>query len=144
LFGQNDNFDLRSSHVLPALIRKISYAKRKKLKKIILWGSGTPKREFLYVDDLSEAILFVIKKKFKDHIINVGSGEEISIKNLAMLIAKKLNYKGKIIFDTSKPDGVKRRIVNSEKLFKRGWKPKFNLNLGIDQTIKFFNKHYGN
>ena len=144
LFGQNDNFDLKSSHVLPALIRKIYFAKKKRLKNIYLWGTGNPKREFLYVDDLAEAIFFTIKNNLKNHIINVGSGEEISIKKLAKLIAKKINYKGKILFDIKKPDGVKRRIVDSSILFKNGWKPKIDISSGIDKTIKFFKEKYDN
>ncbi len=144
LFGQNDNFDLKSSHVLPALIRKIYFAKKKRLKNIYLWGTGNPKREFLYVDDLADAIFFTIKKNLKHHIINVGSGEEISIKKLAKLIAKKINYKGKISFDIKKPDGVKRRIVDSSILFKSGWRPKIDISCGIDKTIKFFKEKYDN
>lgn len=144
LFGQNDNFDLKSSHVLPALIRKIYLAKKKRLKNIYLWGTGNPKREFLYVDDLAEAIFFTIKNNLKNHIINVGSGEEISIKKLAKLIAKKINYKGKILFDIKKPDGVKRRIVDSSILFKNGWRPKIDISSGIDKTIQFYKEKYDN
>ncbi len=142
LYGYNDNFNLESSHVLPALIRKFHQAKINKKNYVEIWGTGKAKREFMFVDDLADAIKFLIKRKFKYNIINIGSGEEISIKKLAEKIKNITGYKGKIIFNKNYPDGTPRRIVSSEKINKMGWKSKIKLNDGIKLTYKYFLKNY--
>ncbi len=147
LYGQNDNYDSLNSHVIAALIRKIVLAKQKNKKSFIVWGTGKPKREFLHVDDLADAtvkIMNLSKSKYnkvvgeKFPFINVGSGSEISIKDLAKLISKIVGFKGKIIFDKSKPDGTYRKLMDNKKLRKIKWKPKISLSSGIKKTIKDF------
>lgn len=138
LFGPNDNFDLKTSHVLPAMIRKFHDAKVNKESKIVLWGSGSPLREFLYVDDLAEAVLFAIENKLSKPIYNIGSGTDLSINDLSKLIKKCIGYRGKIIWDNSMPDGTPRKLLDSSKFNKIGWKPKINLKKGIDLTYKWY------
>jgi GDP-L-fucose synthase len=138
LYGPNDNYDNSSSHVLASLIKKIHLAKLKMEKKIIIFGDGKPLREFLYVDDLASSIILLIHKKIENSIINVGSSEEISIIDLAKLISKILNYKVDFIFDKKKPNGTPRKILNSHKIRKLGWKPKYNLKSGIKKSYKHF------
>ncbi len=142
LYGYNDNFNLKSSHVLPALIRKFHEAKINKKKSVEIWGTGKATREFMFVDDLASAIKFLISKKFKMDVINVGSGEEISIKKLAEKIKSIIEYDGKIIFNTKYPDGTPRRIVSSKKINQLGWKSKIKLNDGIKLTYNYFLKNY--
>lgn len=142
LYGFGDNFDLKSSHVLPALIRKFYTAKKMNKKFVEIWGSGKAKREFLFVDDLAKAVSFILNKKFKYSEINVGSGEEISIKQLALKISKVAGYKGKIRFNTSMPDGTPRRIVDNKRLKSLGWKPDINLDHGIKMTYDYYVKNY--
>ena len=142
LYGYNDNFNLKSSHVLPALIRKFHEAKINKKKSVEIWGTGQATREFMFVDDLASAIKFLISKKFKMDVINVGSGEEISIKKLAEKIKSIIGYDGKIIFNTKYPDGTPRRIVSSKKINQLGWKSKIKLNNGIKLTYNYFLKNY--
>ena len=139
LYGEGDNFDLNSSHVLPALVKKFYLAKKKNLKTVEVWGSGNVQREFLNVDDLAEAIFFVIKKKVKDDYINVGGGDHISIKKLALLVKKTVGYKGDLIFNKKYPDGVKRRKIDSSKIKKIGWRPKIRLDTGIKEYCKYYN-----
>ena len=147
LYGQNDNYDNLNSHVLAALIKKIILAKKQNKKSFIVWGTGKPKREFLHVDDLANAtvkIMNLSKKKYnkiageKFPFINVGSGTDISIKDLAKLICKIVGFKGKMIFDKSKPDGTYRKLMDNKKLKKIKWKPKISLNVGIKRTISDF------
>ena len=147
LYGQNDNYDSLNSHVLAALIKKIVLAKKQNKKSFIVWGTGRPRREFLYVDDLADAtvkIMNLSKKKYnkvageKFPFINVGSGSDISVKDLAKLISKIVEFKGKIIFDKSKPDGTFRKLMDNTKLRKIKWKPKISLNSGIKKTIEDF------
>ena len=140
LYGYNDNFDLKSSHVLPALINKFHHAKINNKKFVEIWGSGKAKREFLFVDDLADAIFYILKHYKKNEFLNVGSGQEISIKALALMIKKIVGYKGKIIFNKNMPDGTPRRIVSNNKLKKLGWKSKTALALGIHKTYNFFKK----
>ena len=142
LYGYNDNFNLKSSHVLPALIRKFHEAKINKKKSVEIWGTGKATREFMFVDDLASAIKFLISKKFKMDVINVGSGEEISIKKLAEKIKSIIGYDGKIIFNTKYPDGTPRRVVSSKKINQLGWKSKIKLNDGIKLTYTYFLKNY--
>ena len=147
LYGQNDNYDSLNSHVLAALIKKIVLARKQNKNSFIVWGTGKPKREFLHVDDLADAtvkIMNLSKSKYNKVVgekfpyINVGSGSEISIKDLAKLIAKIVGFKGKIIFDKSKPDGTYRKLMDNKKLRKIKWKPKISLNSGIKKTIEDF------
>ncbi len=136
LYGQNDNYDLAKSHVLPALLRKIHTAKIKSIPAVEIWGSGTPMREFLHVDDLAEACLFLMENYSEPELINIGTGTDISIKDLAMLIMKVANYKGEIKFDSTKPDGTPRKLMDVNKLLALGWKPKISLEDGIRMVYK--------
>ena len=138
LYGPNDNFDLKESHVLPALIRKIYEGKIHNKPKVEIWGTGNPIREFLYVDDLSSAIDFIISNEVNNDLLNVGSGEEISIKDLSEKIKKIIDFNGELVFDDSKPDGNPRKLLDSTKIFELGWKPKIKLEEGIDKTYKWF------
>ncbi len=140
LYGEGDNFDLRSSHVLPALVKKFTLAKKKKKNFVEVWGSGNVRREFLNVSDLAEAIYFLIKKNIKEDYINIGSGEDISIKKLSYLIKKVVNYQGKIIFNVKFPDGVKKRKINSSIIKKLGWKPKIKLKNGLQKYCKYYSE----
>ena len=138
LYGEGDNFDLKSSHVLPALVKKFIRAKKNKKKIVEIWGSGKVRREFLNVEDLADAVNFLLKKKIKNDYINIGSGEDISIKALAYLIKKIINYNGKIIFNKKYPDGVKVRKVNSSIIKGLGWKPKINLKKGLIKYCDYY------
>ena len=139
LYGEGDNFDLNSSHVLPALVKKFYHAQSRNLKNVEVWGTGNVQREILNVEDLAEAIFFVLKKRIKDDYINVGGGDHISIKKLALLIKKTVGYNGNLIFNKKYPDGVKRRKVDSGKIKKIGWKPKIKLAIGIKDYCKYYN-----
>lgn len=148
LYGPNDNFDLQTSHVLPALIRKIHEAKVTGAKSITAWGTGMPRREFLYVDDLANACVFLMNlpnaqyqtllHEDKPPIINVGCGEDISIKELVELIKEVIGYQGKVIWDTSKPDGTMRKVLEIGQLPNLGWQPKVALKSGIAQAYQAF------
>jgi GDP-L-fucose synthase len=140
LYGTNDNYHPENSHVFPALIRKITLAKLNNDPSISIWGSGNPKREFMHVDDLADAAVFLIEKYNEQNIINVGWGEDLSIKELALLIARKLNYNGSLIFDTTKPDGTPRKLLDTNKITKLGWKPKISLSEGVEKTIDEFTR----
>ena len=140
LYGPGDNYNLETSHVLPAMIRKFYEAKQNKSDSVLLWGSGTPLREFLHVDDLAQAVILNLSLESSNSIYNVGSSEEISIKNLAIKIQKIIGYKGEIIWDQSKPDGTPRKLLNSSFISQLGWKPKINLDEGIKMTYKDFLK----
>ncbi len=134
LYGPNDNFDYETSHVLPALLRKFHDAKRQNLPHVTIWGSGKPLREFLYIDDLADALLFLMENYDDEEHINVGSGEEVSISALAGIIADVVGYKGKIIYDKTKPDGTPRKLLDVSKLTKSGWKVSTSLREGIEMT----------
>ena len=140
LYGPNDNYDLQNSHVLPALIRKFHEAKLKGNSEVLLWGTGSPLREFLHVDDLASAILFSIENDLDAHLLNVGSGEEISIKDLASKIQKIIGHSGPIIWDVSKPNGTPRKLLDCNKLHLLGWKSKIGLENGISETYSNFLK----
>ena len=142
LYGENDNFNLLSSHVMPALIKKFHIAKINKLKTVEVWGTGNVKREFLHVDDLADAILFLLKKKTSYDFVNVGGGGYISIKDLAKKIKKITKYEGKIIFNTKYPDGVIHRKMNLQRMNNLGWKAKINLDDGLLSYYKSFKKIY--
>ncbi len=138
LYGPYDNFDLESSHVLPALLRKVHEAKLTQSKNIMVWGSGTPLREFLHVDDMAAACLFVIQKAdFKD-MVNIGSGQEVTIRQLAELICEVVGYQGDIVYDTSKPDGTPRKLLDASRLTQLGWKARISLKEGLQQTYQWF------
>ena len=140
LYGINDNFNIENSHVLPALLRKFVEAKNKNEKNVTVWGTGTPLREFLYVDDLSEACLFLMLHYNEESTINVGTGVEISIKELAETIKEKVGFKGNLVFDTTKPDGTPRKLLDVSKINKLGWKHKIDLEDGIQKTIEWLNQ----
>ena len=137
LYGPGDNFDLKSSHVLPAMIRKFHDAKENNLD-VNLWGTGTPKREFLYVDDLSNAIILALENKLEESIYNVGSGSEVSIKELAEITQKTIGHKGNIIWDRTKPNGTPRKLLDSNKILKLGFSNNIGLKKGIELTYNSF------
>ncbi|MFX1537670.1 MAG: GDP-L-fucose synthase family protein [Promethearchaeota archaeon] len=141
LYGINDNFDLKTSHVLPALIRKFHEGKEQNKKSVEVWGTGTPMREFLFVDDLADASIFLMKNYDAPEIINVGTGRDISIKELSFLIKDIVGYEGDIHFDTSKPDGTPKKQLNVSKLFAMGWRPKTDLREGIKTTYEWYLKN---
>jgi GDP-L-fucose synthase len=138
LYGPNDNFNLDSSHVLPALIRRFVEASQTNTPNVTLWGTGEPLREFLHVDDLALAVLIALSKYDSEIQINVGSSREISIKDLALLIAKVTNYPGEILWDPTKPDGTPRKVLDSSKIRSLGWKPQISLEDGIVSTVAWF------
>ena len=138
LYGSNDNFDLKSSHVLPAMIRKFHDAKLDNNAPVTLWGSGTPMREFLYVDDLAQAVLFAMHNPLPDHLYNVGTGTDITIKQLATTIQKAIGHTGPIIWDSTKPDGTPRKLMDVSKLKQAGWQYTTNLEQGIAKTYQWF------
>jgi GDP-L-fucose synthase len=140
LYGPNDNYDLEKSHVLPALLRKFITAKKNKESSVTLWGTGSPFREFLHVDDLADACFFLMKNYNEAGLINIGFGEDISIKDLAHLIEKIIGYEGEIIWDTSKPDGTPRKLMDVSKLNQLGWKPTINLEEGIQKVLNDIQK----
>jgi GDP-L-fucose synthase len=136
LYGPNDNYDLEKSHVLPALIRKFHTAKEEGLPEVVIWGTGTPLREFLHVDDLADACLFLMNTYDEAGLINVGTGTDLSIKDLAMLVAKIVDYQGRLTFDTSKPDGTPRKLMDVSKLTQLGWQAEIDLEQGIKMTYE--------
>jgi GDP-L-fucose synthase len=140
LYGPNDNYNLSTSHFFPALIRKVATAKKNNSKYLDIWGNGKSKRELMYVDDLAHACEFFLKKKTKHSLINIGSGIEKSIEDYSKFIMKKLNIKLKLRFDKKKPNGVKRKIIDSSLAKKYGWKYKFELDKGFELTLKDFLK----
>jgi GDP-L-fucose synthase len=136
LYGPNDSYHPENSHVLPALIRKIIIAKKNNEALVTIWGTGSPKREFLHVNDMADAAIFLLKNYNSSGPVNVGYGEDISINDLAQLIAKIVKYEGQIVYDQSKPDGTPRKLLSIEKIKKLGWEPKISLIEGITTTIK--------
>jgi len=138
LYGPNDNFDLRTSHVLPALIRKVHEAKASGARSVSVWGTGTPRREFLHVDDLADACLFLLKNYDSPEIVNIGCGEDVSIRELAETIRETLGFDGDLVFDTSKPDGTPRKLLNIEKIRSLGWTPRIPLREGILDAYAWF------
>ena len=142
LYGPNDNYDLENSHVLPALIRKFHEAKVNSSQKVVLWGTGTPKREFLHVNDLAEACYFLMLNYNDESFINVGTGEDISIKDLANLIKDVVSFEGEIVWDDSKPDGTPRKLMDVTKLEQLGFKPKIQLEEGIQSTYEEFSSTF--
>jgi len=143
LYGPGDNFDAESSHVLPALLRRFHEAKEAGLREVMVWGTGAPRREFLHVDDLADACLFLLRHYSDPEIINVGWGKDISIRELAELVAKTVGYSGDIVFDSSRPDGAPRKLLDTSRMRAIGWDPRISLTAGIEQTYRWFleNRH---
>jgi len=151
LYGPNDNYDLKTSHVLPALIRKFHEAKQKGIQSVEIWGTGMPKREFLYVDDLADACIFLMRNleaidlyESKISHLNVGSGEEISIKDLAKTIQNIIGFDGELEFNTKFPDGMARKLLDVSRIKKLGWSSKTNLEVGLKKTYEWFINNYHN
>ena len=138
LYGPNDNFDLKTSHVLPAMIRKFHDAKLNNHSNVNLWGSGAPMREFLHVDDLASAVLFAVENNLPKSLYNVGTGLDVTIKELAETIQSHIGHKGKIVWDTTKPDGTFRKLLDSSKIIQFGWQAKYDLKNGISNTYSWF------
>jgi GDP-L-fucose synthase len=134
LYGANDNYDLKNSHVLPALLRKFHEAKQKGDKEVIVWGTGTPRREFLHVDDLADACYFLMQNYNEEGLVNIGVGKDISIKELAEMIKEIVGYNGTLVFDTSKPDGTPRKLMDVSKLTNLGWAAEIPLKKGIERV----------
>jgi GDP-L-fucose synthase len=141
LYGPGDNFDLTTSHVLPALIRKFSEAVDQKMDHVSLWGSGNPRREFLHVDDLASAVLLALEEYDDDRILNVGTGSDVTIKELAELIASITGFNGELQWDSTKPDGTPRKVLDVSRLRELGWSPKIALKDGIIQTLAWYREH---
>ncbi len=138
LFGPNDNFDLKNSHVLPAIIRKVYDAKQSGQKSIEIWGTGSAKREFLHVDDCADAMIFLLKNFSDPDHINIGSGEDLSILELTKLIMDVVGYDGEIVHDLSKPDGTPRKLMQVDRLKGLGWEPKYSLRAGVENAYQWF------
>lgn len=137
-YGPNDNFDLNSSHVLPAMIRKFHEAKLNNNATVTLWGSGAPMREFIYVEDLADAVVFAFENDLKDHLYNLGTGKDLTIRELAMQIQKTIGHQGEILWDSSKPDGTPRKLMDVSKLAEAGWAAKTSLQDGLNHTYQWF------
>lgn len=138
LYGPADNFDLANSHVLPALLRKAHEAKQSDAPEIVIWGSGIPRREFLHVDDCADALVFLMKEYSESQHINVGSGEDISIFDLAKMVCEVVGFRGEIVCDSTKPDGTPRKLMSADKLQSLGWRPSIDLEEGIRNTYSWF------
>lgn len=136
LYGPNDNYDLHSSHVLPALLRKAHEGRVRGEGELVVWGSGTPRREFLYVDDLADACVFLMEAGYKGPLLNIGTGEDLTIRELAELVVDIVGFEGRIVFDPTKPDGTPRKLLDVSKLSDLGWKAKTSLREGIAETYR--------
>jgi GDP-L-fucose synthase len=144
LYGSFDNFDLTTSHVLPAMLRKFHEAKLNHHSPVTLWGSGTPMREFLYVDDLANGVVFALENNLTESLYNIGTGNDISIKDLAILIQKTVGHEGEIVWDTTKPDGTPKKLLDMSKLHHQGWKASTTLEEGIKKTYYWFVENIDN
>ncbi|AUC22208.1 GDP-fucose synthetase [Polaribacter sejongensis] len=138
LYGTHDNFDLKSSHVLPAMIRKFHEAKMNNNSDVTLWGSGTPMREFLFVDDMAEAVVYALENELPEYLYNIGTGEDLTIKELAETIQEVTGHQGTIVWDADKPDGTPRKLMDISKMHNLGWKHKVDLKQGIEKTYTWF------
>jgi GDP-L-fucose synthase len=141
LYGPGDNFDLATSHVLPALIRRFSEAVENGSSEVVLWGTGLPRREFLHVDDLANAVLLCMERYDDDQILNVGVGSDVTIKELAEIIASVTGFQGEILWDSSKPDGTPRKVLDVSRIVELGWSPKITLKDGIIQTLAWYREN---
>ncbi|SRR5581483_4814755 len=141
LYGPGDNFDLQNSHVLPALMRKVHEAKQSGARKVVVWGTGKPRREFLHVDDLASACRFLLDTYDSDEIINIGTGEDVTIQELAELICDIVGFEGELSFDTTKPDGTPRKLLDVSKIKSLGWSPRISLREGITGTYRWYLKN---
>ena len=142
IYGPYDNFDLKTSHVIPAIIRKFHEAKAGKKGEVTIWGTGTPRREFLYVDDFADACLFLMINYNQSEILNVGYGKDVSIKELALMIKEVTEFDGELIFDETKPDGMPNKQLDASKMSALGWRPKINLMDGLGRTYEWFKKTF--
>ena len=141
LYGPGDNFDLNNSHVLPALIRKVDDAHNHRANKVTIWGTGNPRREFLHVDDLARAAVFLMGAYDSPEIINIGTGEDLSIRELAKMVCRVIGFRGEIVYDSSRPDGTPRKLLDVSRLKALGWKPSIALEDGIRQTWQWYRDH---
>ena len=141
LYGPGDNFDLQNSHVLPALIRKFHDAKTRGDESVEIWGSGTPRREFLHVDDLADAVVYLLQNYDGESIVNIGWGEDVTIRELAEMVMSVIGYSGELRLDSSKPDGTPRKLLDVSRLHQLGWRPQIPLKQGIDATYTWFKQH---
>ncbi len=141
LYGPGDNFDLQNSHVLPALIRRFHEAKLRGEETLSIWGTGSPRREFLHVDDLADAVIYLLKTYEDELIVNIGWGEDVTIRELAELVMAASGYQGRLVFDPSKPDGTPRKLLDTTRLTALGWRPKIPLKTGIASTYAWFREH---
>ncbi len=138
LYGPGDNFDLQSSHVLPALIRKVHEAKASGAPEVVIWGTGSPRREFLHVHDLARACRFLLEQYDSPEIVNIGVGEDVTIRELAELICDILDYRGALVFDSTKPDGTPRKLLDVSRIHALGWRAQIPLREGIRQTYEWY------
>jgi len=143
LYGPGDNFDLHHAHVLPSLIRRFHEAKARGDDSVTVWGTGSPRREFLHVDDLADAILFLLQTYDAEPLVNVGWGEDLTIRELAELVASIVDFAGRLVFDSTKPDGTPRKLLDVSRLTSLGWQPQIPLNQGIERTYAWFKAHSG-
>jgi GDP-L-fucose synthase len=141
LYGPGDNFDLQESHVLPALIRRFHEAKNRGDDSVTVWGTGTPRREFLHVDDLADAIVYFLRTYDEDSPVNIGWGEDVTVKELAEVVMSAIGYRGRLIFDTTKPDGTPRKLLDVTRMIELGWRPKIRLERGVEYTYNWFKEH---
>jgi GDP-L-fucose synthase len=141
LYGPGDNFDLQNSHVLPGLIRRFHEAKVGRNETVTVWGTGTPRREFLHVDDLADAVLHLLRTYDGEDIVNIGWGEDVTIRELAELVVSVTGYDGRLVFDSTKPDGTPRKLLDTSRLTGLGWRPQIPLKTGIERTYAWFRKH---
>ena len=144
LYGTNDNYHPENSHVLPALIRRIVLAKKNNEPSVTIWGTGTPRREFLHVDDLADACYFLLQNYNDKGLVNIGCGTDISIKELVEMIVAEVGYEGQLVFDATKPDGTPRKLMDTNKINKLGWKSNIKLEIGLRKTINEFNMYFNN
>ncbi|WP_158859886.1 GDP-L-fucose synthase family protein [Lunatibacter salilacus] len=138
LYGSHDNFDLETSHVLPAMIRKFHEAKSRNHEPVTLWGTGKPMREFLHVNDMADAVIFALENEFRDNLYNVGTGEDLTIKELARMIQRIVGHEGEIVWDSTKPDGTPRKLMDVSKMADAGWKASISLEAGVRRTYEWF------
>jgi GDP-L-fucose synthase len=142
LYGPGDNFDLQNSHVLPALLRKFHEARMRGDEEVVVWGTGTPRREFMHVDDLGAAAVFLMENYSDEAFVNVGVGSDVSIRELADIVKEVTGFQGRIVQDTSKPDGTPRKLMDVSRLDSLGWKAQVELREGVAQTYAWFVEHY--